>query len=269
MHIQEPAREGRPQGRSREDPSLGEFDQAIGALKVSWTARSRLAPFYPFITWTREGPRLGAATLLARGRAREDARLLALLSVAFGYAVSANVLKHLVCAEAEFERGDLAKSAMHVALTCLPALSGSEAARRLHIAAGILDRGFLTPLGLMKACELDCGALESLAKYNPDEPRVPKGNPDGGQWTRGDDAAGTSGRTNSGARTSEEPTEVAVLTNNFRYACRALGLDYNAASKILHALKEGAGLSGADQCTFDTETGDVFHGDEHIGNLVE
>ncbi len=74
---------------------------------------------------------------------------------------------------------------MHVALTGLPPLSGSEAARRLHIAAGILDHGFLTPLGLMKACEFDCAEIESLAKsYDPDEPRVPKGNPDGGQWTR-------------------------------------------------------------------------------------
>ncbi len=268
MHIQEPVREGRPQGHNREDPSLGGFDQAIGALKASWTARSRLAPFYPFITWTREGPRLGAATLLARGSAREDGRLLALLSVAVGYAVSANVLKHLVCAEAEFERGDLAKSAMHVALTGLPALTGSAGARRHHIAAGILDHAFLTPLGLLKACEFDCREIESLAKYNPDEPRVVAGNPDGGQWTSSGDAAGPSRSTDRSARTSES-TEVAVLTNNLRYACRALGLDYNAASDILHALKEGAGLSGDDQCTFDTETGDVFHGDEHIGNLVE
>lgn len=74
---------------------------------------------------------------------------------------------------------------MHVALTGLPPLRGSEAARRLHIAAGILDHGFLTPLGLLEACGFDCAEIESLAKaYDPDEPRVPKGNPDGGQWTR-------------------------------------------------------------------------------------
>ena len=54
----------------------------------------------------------------------------------------------------------------------------------LHIAAGILDHGFLTPLGLMKACGFDCSALDALVKYNEDQPRVPKGNPDGGQWTR-------------------------------------------------------------------------------------
>lgn len=73
---------------------------------------------------------------------------------------------------------------MHVALTGLPALVGSEPVRRLHIAAGMLDRGLHTPLGLMRACGFDCGPLDALAKYREDEPRVPKGNPDGGQWTR-------------------------------------------------------------------------------------
>ena len=115
---------------------------------------------------------------------------------------------------------------------------------------------------------MDCGEVASLAKYNVDEPRVAAGNPGGGQWTR-DGEAGPSSRTNRHPHISDEPREVAVLTENFKYACRALRLDYGAASNILHALKEGAGLSGADQCTFDTETGDVFYGDEHIGNLTE
>jgi hypothetical protein len=250
------------------DASSSRFRRAIAALEESWAAEARRSPFYPFVTWTREGPRIGAATLLTRKGTGEDERLLALLSIAYGFAVPANALKHLAWAETEFDRGDLAKSAMHVALTGLPALVRSEAARRLHIAAGILDHGFLTPLGLIKACEFDCGPLESLVKYNPDEPRVAAGNPGGGQWTSSGDAAGPSRSTDRSARTSES-TEVAVLTNNLRYACRALGLDYNAASDILHALKEGAGLSGADQCTFDTETGDVFYGDEYIGNLVQ
>jgi hypothetical protein len=88
--------------------------------------------------------RLGAATLLTRNGHSED-RLLASLSVAHACVLPANALKHFACAEKEFHRGDLAKSAMHVALTGLPALVGSEGARRLHIAAGILDHGFLTP----------------------------------------------------------------------------------------------------------------------------
>jgi hypothetical protein len=107
--------------------------------------------------------------------------LLALLSVAYGFAVAATALKHFAWADKEFDHGDLAKSAMHVALTGLPRLPAGAPARRLHIAAGILGHGFLTPLGLMKACEPDHHALESLIKYDPNEPRVPASNPDGGQ----------------------------------------------------------------------------------------
>jgi hypothetical protein len=167
------------------EASLDQFLQTIAALKETWAVKARFSSFHPFATWTREGPRLGGATLLARKGVGEEARLLALLSIAYSFAVSANTLKHLAWAEREFDRGAFAKSAMHVALTGLPPLSGSGAARRLRIAAGILDHGFLTPLGLLKACGFDCAEIESLAKsYDPNEPRVPKGNPDGGQWTR-------------------------------------------------------------------------------------
>jgi hypothetical protein len=159
------------------------FRRTISDLEKSWGSETARTPFYPFITWTRDGPLLGAATLLARHGRSEDDRLLALLSVAHARDVPAAALKHLVWAEREFHRGNLVKSAMHVALTGLPALVGREAARRLHMAAGILDHGFLTSLGLMKACGFDCSALDALVKYSDDQPRVPKGNPDGGQWT--------------------------------------------------------------------------------------
>lgn len=161
------------------------FRRTIADLEKSWVVEARNEPFYPFVTWTPEGPRLGAGTLLARNGRSEDDRLLALLSVAHARDAPADAPKHLAWAEREFDRGDLVKSAMHVALTGLPALVGSEAARRrLHIAAGMLDRGFHTPLGLMKACGFDCGPLEALVKYREDQPRAPKGCPDGGQWTR-------------------------------------------------------------------------------------
>jgi hypothetical protein len=213
-------------------------------------------------------PRLGAATLLTRNDRNEDDRLLALLSVAHARDVSAGALKHLAWAEREFQRGDLLKSAMHVALTGLPALVGSEAARRLHLAAGILDHGFLTPFSLMTACGFSCDALDALVKYREDQPRAPRGSPNGGQWTR-DGTASAPDHTSHDPSIREAPREIAVLTGDLKHACRALGLDYSAASDILHALKKKAGLSGGDTCTFDTETGDVFYGDEYIGNLVE
>ena len=174
-----------PDDYGRGAMQIGCFRRTITDLEKSWATEARGAPFYPFVTWTPDGPRLGNATPLARnGRRIEDDRLLALLSVAHARDVPADALKHLVWAEREFHRGDLLKSAMHVALTGLRALVGSEAARRLHIAAGMLDHGFLTPLGLMKACGFACDALDALVKRREDQPRVPKGNPDGGQWTR-------------------------------------------------------------------------------------
>jgi hypothetical protein len=197
------------QGFACGDTSPSRFRRTIAALEESWAAKARFAPFYPFLTWTRDGPKLGAATLVARRSAADEARLLALLSIAHGFAVPATVLKQLAWAEREFDRGDLAKSAMHVALAGLSALAGGEGARRLHIAAGILDHRFLTPLGLLKACGLDCRALTSLAKYDPDEPRVPKGNTDGGQWTR----AGGGGPTIESAGSRRErakPDQLAV-----------------------------------------------------------
>ncbi len=173
----------RPDG-SWSRPNADRFRRTISDLETSWRAEAIRAPFYPFVAWTPEGPRLGAATLLKRDGHGQDERLLALLSVAHARDVPPGALKYLTCAEWDFHRGDLLKSAMHVALTGLPALVGSAAARRLHIAAGILDHGFLTPLGLMKACGFDCGPLEALVKYREDQPRAPKDSPDGGQWTR-------------------------------------------------------------------------------------
>ncbi len=192
------AREEEPDDCGCGGTSTGRFRQTIVDLEESWAVETRHALFYPFVTWTPEGPRLGAATLLTRNGHSED-RLLALLSVAHACVLPENALKHLAWAEKEFHRGDLAKSAMHVALTGLPALVGSEAARRLHIAAGILDHRFLTPLGLMKACGFDCDALDALVKYSEDQPRVPKGNPDGGQWTRDDGVASPASHDRSSA----------------------------------------------------------------------
>jgi hypothetical protein len=42
----------------------------------------------------------------------------------------------------------------------------------------------IAPRDLLEACGLDTSPLDLVkAVYDPDEPRVPAGNPDGGQWT--------------------------------------------------------------------------------------
>jgi hypothetical protein len=97
--------------------------------------------------------------------------------------------------------------------------------------------------------------------YNPDQPRVPAGNPDGGEWTSG---GGESLPASSGTAAT---LLVAGSTKNFDYACGVLKLNRNKASDILHAVKEDNGLGGADNCTFDTDTGDILYNGEVIGNL--
>lgn len=159
-----------PGGRSGE--IAARFRHTVADLERSWAAELRRAPFHPFIIWTVEGPQFGSGTLLTRNGRGVDDRLLALLSVAYACDVPAGALKHLAWAEREFHRGNLAKSAMHIALTGLPALAGRDAARRLHIAAGMLDRGLHTPLSLMKACGFDCSPLYALDKYSEDQPQI-------------------------------------------------------------------------------------------------
>jgi len=45
-----------------------------------------------------------------------------------------------------------------------------------------LPRSLATRLEILKAIRA-LAAQDDLRKYDPDEPRVPAGNPDGGQWT--------------------------------------------------------------------------------------
>ena len=40
------------------DGSLGRFRQTIDVLEKSSAAEARRAPYFPFVTWTEEGPRL-------------------------------------------------------------------------------------------------------------------------------------------------------------------------------------------------------------------
>ncbi len=61
-------------------------------------------------------------------------------------------------------------------------------------------------------------AIASLRKYNPDEPRVPAGNPDGGQWTGdSDDDDGDDGDDDSdddsddGAESDETGVQIAAV----------------------------------------------------------
>ena len=58
-------------------------------------------------------------------------------------------------------------------------------------------------------------------------------------------------------------------TMDFDCACKALGLDRRRASRILHELKEDNLLGPADNVRIHIPSGDVYFGDECIGNLGE
>jgi hypothetical protein len=107
MDSRQSVRDEEPDDYGRAATPTGRFRRTMAHLEKSWAVETRAAPFYPFVTWTPDGPRLGASTLLKRNGRSEDDRLLALLSVAYARDVPAGALKHLAWAQREFQRGDL------------------------------------------------------------------------------------------------------------------------------------------------------------------
>jgi hypothetical protein len=88
-------------------------------------------------------------------------------------------------ASAIWGRGETVLAEIHLARSGLPRLPDEDAPFRLFAAERILTAG-ITPRDLLKACGLDSSPLDLVkAGYDPDEPRVPAGDPDGGQWTTG------------------------------------------------------------------------------------
>jgi hypothetical protein len=61
--------------------------------------------------------------------------------------------------------------------------------------------------------------------------------------------------------------QLAATTKNIRKACKLLGIDPIDAGEAIHAAKTNRRLSGADECTFDLENGNIIFQDEIIGNL--
>lgn len=148
----------------------------------------------PALTITGEGLVFGGTVLakMERGRAGGPAlvldggeeRVLALLAVVYGEAIDHRVLAAARRASGYWNTGEPVLAAIALAHAGLPPLDRAErASLRLSLAERLLDDG-LSPQELVKACDLDPALLDlRKAGYDPDEPRVPAGNPDGGQWT--------------------------------------------------------------------------------------
>ncbi len=172
---------------------------SAGALRKAWGEHARFSPVEPVMALIERGLVLGAATVLAKrysggGRAGlaldgAEERLLALLAVAYGRAVPPSVLGNIRRAARDWGNGDRCLALIHLAHSGLPQLEEGEAAPfRLFAADRLIDAG-VSPRRMLELLELDTAPLDALkAGFDPDEPRVPAGNPDGGQWTDGEEA---------------------------------------------------------------------------------
>jgi len=71
------------------------------------------------------------------------------------------------------------------ARTARPAPSGEAAASAQLPGEGISEADLLDLRAMLSDLKLDLVLQRLRRKYSPDQPRVPAGNPDGGQWTSG------------------------------------------------------------------------------------
>jgi hypothetical protein len=137
----------------------------------------------------------GAGTVLARmTRDRESApvlaldkdrqRIFALLATAYGRTISSDVFRHIEGASDQWRKGDKALANIRLAYAHLPRLNNRADAFRLFHAEDLLERG-VSPWALMLAFGFDPAAAD-LAKYDPNQPRVPAGSgKPSGEWTSG------------------------------------------------------------------------------------
>jgi hypothetical protein len=145
--------------------------------------------------FTPEGLILGAGTILVptegvrklKSMQGREQQVLALLSAAYGRAVAPTVLGNIERAAKSWSEGDDFTAHIHLAHTGLRALDDfPRAAHRLRMAKGALDHG-ASPRAVFEALRFGAHYIDALEKrYNPDQPRVPAGHPDGGEWTSGD-----------------------------------------------------------------------------------
>jgi hypothetical protein len=174
----------------------------LDLLRSHWREHARSRPVQSSLTMTGEGLVLGA-TVLAEMRGDADEmpllmvegtpeRILALLSVAYGKTVRPETLGNIRRAANEWSRGETCLAQIHLAHSGLPRLpDDDEAPFRLFLGDKLLAEG-LTPRELIKACGLDTGPLDLLkSDHDADQPRVPAGNPDGGQWAAADASPST------------------------------------------------------------------------------
>lgn len=171
----------------------------VDELNKRWeTTAAR--PIAPEMSFDGDCLVLGAQTRLAKvdkatsnstspASSAETARLFALLAAAHGRPIGASSLMHIERALEKKRDGDLVLALIHLALSGAAKLRDpKEDARRLFLADALMNNG-VAPSVIVKGLGFDPSPPdEALDKYSPDQPRVPAGNTDGGQWTQADSA---------------------------------------------------------------------------------
>jgi hypothetical protein len=207
----------------------------VEALRKQWNARASSAPLHCFMTFEGDALVLGAETKLASvepGAPRptevtpaSEARLFALLSVAYGRAIEPRAFNYVRRALVKRAQGEVTVASMHLALSGLPRLhEPKEDARRLFMADGLMKAG-VAPRMIMQALEFDRAPLDELERsYDPAQPRVPAGNGrPSGRWTSGN-VAGDALADNSGygsdsssdkPASASHPVQIADASDNW------------------------------------------------------
>jgi hypothetical protein len=156
----------------------------IAELQERWAAHAATHPIKVETVFADGFLVLGAGTRLGKVGALDELRLASRLAAAHRRPVAALPLRHIKRAFDAMRVWDTALAYTHLALSGLNKLADPrEDARWLFIIDALLTDG-ADPLTILKGLGTkprDCGL--SLEKYAPDQPRVPAGNPDGGQWT--------------------------------------------------------------------------------------
>lgn len=138
-------------------------------------------PISPAMHFASEGLILGAGTVVvaAEGSRRlrslqgHEARVLALLSAAYGKAVAFSVLGNIKRAAKAWSEGDDCLAYIHLAHARLPTLQDPyEAARRLFIVDGFMKVG-ASPRAVFEAFHFGRAYIDTVEKFfNPDEPQL-------------------------------------------------------------------------------------------------
>jgi hypothetical protein len=173
-------------------------------LRNAWRARERAVCISPAMHFASEGLILGAGTVVfpaegprqLRSLQGQEARVLALLSAAYGKAAASSVLGNIERAGKAWSAGDDCLAYIHLAHARLPTLQDPyDAARRLFIVDGFMKAG-TNPRVVFEALHFGAAYIDAVEKFfNPDQPRVPAGSGrTSGEWTDsgamgGDDAA--------------------------------------------------------------------------------